>query len=234
MDNNSIVSQQRPPAQLELIASSEMPASFFSETESNGVFTGERLLAQRPEKYAAIISLTAEGLGAILIGSILHVSPNTVLAVRRREAEAIDIDRQRLAVAAMGVARMCIEAIEERLADDALRAQIPVRDLGILVGIMADKSELLSGRATQRLEEIAPHADHDDYLRWIGQGAAKRARKEGSIDAVIVHDQVPAVVHDPATTDTDRTLVADAADPDLQPTLTGPDPHQDEDEIDVA
>ena len=46
--------------------------------------------------YRSIVALNVEGLGAMRIGKILHVSP-MVLAVRDREPEFVAIEKDRLA-----------------------------------------------------------------------------------------------------------------------------------------
>lgn len=79
-------------AQLDL----PIPTEFFSSAERRGEFAGERLLTQNPRKYHSIVHCSVEGLGMIRIGRLLKVSPNTVMAVRDREGEAVDIEKKRL------------------------------------------------------------------------------------------------------------------------------------------
>ncbi|MCX8511416.1 MAG: helix-turn-helix domain-containing protein, partial [Chthoniobacteraceae bacterium] len=53
--------------------------------EVTGEFSGERLLARRPEVYRAICRMSAEGLSMSAMARALGVSRNTVAAVQERE-----------------------------------------------------------------------------------------------------------------------------------------------------
>lgn len=170
--------------QLTLFESDQMPSSFFAESESAGEFTGARLFSSRPETYKAIIALTAEGIGAIRIGKILGVSPNTVLAVRAREPESIDIDKKRLSGLSREAARMCVEGIIEMLCDPEQVKEMSIKDKGIVFGILAEKSELLSGSPTQRVQNIGtpPAQEVIEYMEWLRCEYAKRIGLEGEKD----------------------------------------------------
>lgn len=167
--------------------SEAMDAALFAADEGsrNPEFTGARLFAQKPDIYKSIIALSAEGLGVLRIARVLHVSPNTVLAVRQREPAAVDIERKRLAGLSREAARMCVEGILEMLADPKQVAKMSIRDKGIVAGILVEKSELLSGGPTARVETHGQSASVDvvEYLRWIKEEYASRigsgAEKEG-------------------------------------------------------
>lgn len=164
--------------------SESMDAALFAAEESrcrNPEFTGARLFAKKPELYKSIIALSAEGLGVLRIGRLLHVSPNTVLAVRAREPVAVDIERKRLAGLSREAARMCVEGILEMLADPKQVAKMSIRDKGIVAGILTEKSELLTGGATARLETQGHTASVDivEYLRWIKDEYASRIGSGG-------------------------------------------------------
>jgi hypothetical protein len=161
-----------------------MPASFFAESESAGEFTGARLFSSRPETYKAIIALTSEGIGAIRIGKILGVSPNTVLAVRSREPESIDIEKRRLSGLSREAARMCVEGIIEMLCDPEQVKEMSIKDKGIVFGILAEKSELLSGSPTQRVQNTGtpPAQEVIEYMDWLRCEYARRIGLEGEKD----------------------------------------------------
>ncbi len=158
--------------QLDLISSDQMPDDIFREDEAGdkyGVreFTAARFFSNEPEKYRTIISLVAEGLGVIRIGKLLKVSPNTVMAVRDREGEIVDIEKERISRAARSAARMCIEGIIEDLSDPERRKKISARDKSIIHGVLIEKSELLSGGATSRVEIKNADPSHDDFNAYI-------------------------------------------------------------------
>jgi len=153
------------------------PALFAAEESGpTPEFTGARLFAHAQETYRAIVALSAEGIGAIRIGRILHVSPNTVLAVRAREPESIDIEKRRLSSLSREAARMCVEGIIEMLSDPAQVKKMSIKDKGIVFGILSEKSELLSGSPTARLQTIGapPAVEVMEYLNWLRSEYARR------------------------------------------------------------
>ena len=187
-------------SQLKLFSSDQMDPALFSAEESsdNPEFTGARLFAQKPDIYKAIVALSAEGLGVIRIGKILHVSPNTVLAVRAREPESVDIEKKRLAGLSREVARMCVEGIKEMLCDPVQVKKIGLKEFGIVYGILTEKSELLSGSPTARLHTIITNEDngYEQYLCILEAEHKRRmglqAGKEEQIAAPATIMDVPA------------------------------------------
>jgi hypothetical protein len=153
-----------------LFSSDQLPATCFEEDQGrNPIFTAARLFSTDPNKYQAIIALSAEGIGVLRIASILRVSTHTVIAVRQREPGGVAIEKQRIAGLSREAARMCVEGIIDILADPARVAKVPARDLGILAGILTDKAELLSGGPTMRIEhqrDVSPE-DVRDYLSGL-------------------------------------------------------------------
>jgi hypothetical protein len=197
--------------QLALFGSDQMDAALFAseESEPQRLFTGARLFASDPERYKAIIALSAEGLGAIRIGRILQVSPHTVLAVREREPEAVAIEKNRIANLSRGAARMCVEGIIDLLADPDQKKKISAKDLSIIFGILTEKFELLSGSPTARVLNVTATVDYDDYVRGqiaayerkqIGLGGEKEGTKapaaalepdgKGSVDEDVGHGAI--------------------------------------------
>lgn len=172
--------------QLDLIPSEMLPDEYFEETEAGGEkglhreFTGARLFDRRPETYMAVIALTAEGLGAIRIGKLLKVSPNTVLAVREREGDCVDIEKERISRGGRNIARMCIEGLEEALSDPVQREKISAKDLAIIHGVMVEKSELLAGLPTSRTDHGKREPNADDFNEYLAN--MKRIAAETAID----------------------------------------------------
>jgi len=113
------------------------------------------------------VSLLAEGLGVIKIGKLLQVSPNTVMAVRDREGVSVDIEKQEIAAVCRKGARLCTEAIVERLNDPIARETIAVRDLAVSAGVLIDKSQVLTGGATARIEHVNSMPEHDDFNSYF-------------------------------------------------------------------
>lgn len=167
------------PADSKLSPDSKQPellpvarAPFFEEIESKGEFTGERLWKQRPDTYKAIVVLLGQRMGVIAIGRALEVSPNTVMAVRDREGQAIDIVKTHLASVAHGAATVASELILESLNHFAqMRGHLPVKelkDLAVVYGILVQNGQLLAGQPTARIEvSELQQPDHDDFNRHL-------------------------------------------------------------------
>lgn len=196
--------------QLPLFGSDQMDPALFAVEESSEQreFTGARLFSANPDTYRAIVALSAEGLGAIRIGKILHVSPNTVLAVRAREPESVDIEKRRLAGLSREGARMCVEGILELLCDPVKRGKLTLKDMGIVNGILVDKSQDLSGSPTARLQIIGTPAAVEviEYMRWLkteydrrmGFGEGKEEQREvAALLAPAIEAEVLLALADP-------------------------------------
>lgn len=139
----------------------------FAPSESRGVFTGDRLFVRDPERYRAIVTLMAQGAGILKIAKLLNVSAHTVIAVRDREGAAIAIEKERLSNAARAGAQLCVEGIVEDLASDEARQKISARDKAIIMGVLTEKSELLAGGATHRIEFVKAEAGHNDFNAYL-------------------------------------------------------------------
>lgn len=178
MPDNDYSLIEHEAQQMELIPSTDLPATMFAVGEAHGEFTGARLFSGRPEIYQAIVSLLAEGIGQLRVASITSTSVHTVRAVMQREGVAIDAERMRIAGDARSAARLCVDSILEALNDDARRTKMSPRDLGVLMGILVDKSELLSGRATSRAEVVVD-VDVSDYRQMIDRAKELSADLQG-------------------------------------------------------
>lgn len=171
-DDNKDRSLIESGEQLELISSADMDDQMFAEAESRGEHTGVRLWHKDPGKYQVIMSLLAEGVGQLRIADLVKSSVHTVRAVARREGAAIEKERAALAQDMRAAAKLCVEAILEMVEDPERRAKMSGKELGVLTGILSERSELLSGRATSRVE-VARDPDVADFQRMLD-----RAREE--------------------------------------------------------
>jgi hypothetical protein len=141
---------------------SESAAPFlFSEAEigaekleSTGEFSGERLLARRPEVYRAICRMSAEGLSMSAMARALGVSRNTVAAVQEREGISIEQHKKELLRNVRTAARLSVERVVE-LVPTINNA----KDAAIVAAVMVDKLQLLSGEATSRVEKVEVSQD---------------------------------------------------------------------------
>jgi len=145
---------QQDTAQLRLFGSSEMEGAIFAADELRGTYTGERLYKSDPERYQMIVSLLSEGLAIRQIARLTKTSINTVMAVRDREPELVEAEKKLIGRKMRGTVRLIVDKVIEQLAAGSLEIN-NVRDLQSMLvgaGILTDKSELLMGGPTARVE----------------------------------------------------------------------------------
>lgn len=134
-----------------LFAEAEIGAE---KLEATGEFSGERLLARRPEVYRAICRMSAEGLSMSAMARALGVSRNTVAAVQEREQFPIEQQKKELLKNVRTAARLSVERVVE-LVPSINNA----KDAAIVAAVMVDKLQLLSGEATARVEKVEVSQD---------------------------------------------------------------------------
>ena len=122
--------------------------------EATGEFSGERLLARRPEVYRAILSMSAEGLSVSAMARAFGVSRNTIAAVQDREGFTIEQHKKELLRNVRTAARLSVERVVE-LVPGIQNA----KDAAIVAAVMVDKLQLLSGEATARVERVEVSQD---------------------------------------------------------------------------
>ena len=126
----------------------------FEKLEAAGEFTGERLLARRPQAYRAVVNMAAEGLSISATARALSVSRNTVTAVREREGISIEQEKKELLRDVRRAARLSVER-----AIELVPTINSAKDAAIVAAVMVDKMQLLSGEATARIEKVEVSQD---------------------------------------------------------------------------
>ena len=156
---------KRDEAQLKLLQDDAVFASEEHEPR-NPTFTAERLFLRNPDKYKLIVGLSGMGIGAIRASRMLNVSVNTVLAVREKEGDKVEIEKKRWGRLTRAASMLCLDIIIERLSTEP--ADETLKDLAITYGILTEKAELLMGGPTARIEtregKAVTHQDVLDYL----------------------------------------------------------------------
>lgn len=122
--------------------------------EVTGEFSGERLLARRPEVYRAILSMSAEGLSVSAMARAFGVSRNTIAAVQDREGFSIEQHKKELLRNVRTAARLSVERVVE-----LVPSITSAKDAAIVAAVMVDKLQLLSGEATARVERVEVSQD---------------------------------------------------------------------------
>jgi hypothetical protein len=165
--------------QPDLLTPDLMPAGHelltIDEDERRGRFTGERIAKNR-QLYQAIVKCLAEGIGIRHTARAFRVSPNTLMAIRQREGIAIETEKKELS-AKMGLfVKMSVERLIEEI--DC----IPIGQLSVSAGIIADKKALIDGDPTVRIEEKREIAVTPSDLRQMLENM-KRAQPVIDVEA---------------------------------------------------
>jgi len=137
--------------------------------EQRKLWTGERIRAEAPRLYEAVLKLAARGVSQEETAEILGLSINTVRHITIAEAASVDGYKDRLDGKLRRVTMLTLDAMAEKLDDPAQRKEIFFKDLAIGVGIAIEKRELVSGGATQRVEVVeVPSAEAiNDWIRSL-------------------------------------------------------------------
>ena len=187
---------QAEDSQLQLFTSAQMDPAIFAEEEkgANPTFTGARFFATNPKLYRAIVSLTAEGLGPRRISNLLHVSPNTVFAVRASEPELVDTEKRRLAGMSREGAKLIVETILEDMCDPEKVKKISIKDRAIAFNILSTQAELLSGSPTSRLQIVNSSQQDMDVPTYCQMVRAEYERRTGLRAGNQEQSETPATI----------------------------------------
>lgn len=133
--------------------------------------TGKVLRRHRPEVYRIAVELMGAGKHTVReMCALLHVSHHTLESVAAEQAETLATLRQKAARKNLELHAMSLDRIEELIprANDCAK-------LAVTAGILADKSQLLAGEATARIEHNEP-ADLLQRFETFCQAMEKRAQ----------------------------------------------------------
>ena len=168
MDNSgSLLARARAAAgaQGELLPVERVPVPLSPRDASD--HTAARLFRDRPSDYVKIVETLSEGLPVSRVARLFGVGIGTIYHIRRLEMPEAERLKQSAADKFADLADAATDAALERLDDPEERSKIPFSQLGIVAGIATDKSQLLHGGATTRVE-IARN-DGSDYERLIAE-----------------------------------------------------------------
>jgi len=130
-------------------------------------FTGDRLFRDRPDVYKAVVLLLAEpGVTVRTICRELHVTDDTVRAVKARENISIAAEKKTVLSNITHGLRLASERVIE------LMPTASTRDSLIGVGILGEKMQLLGGDATMRID-IGPRVNLGDNVSRMHREAVK-------------------------------------------------------------
>ena len=171
-----------------------------SENEKSGLFTAERLSKDKA-RLAVVVRALAEGMSIRAIAASQGCSVNTILAIKRRSGPDIETLKQELGRDALDVGRLALERMRDEMQD------MPKASLPIIVGIMVDKAQLLTGAPTMRIQHdhSVGVADVADYIaslpcvspvQPVGARDADAQKAAGAIELQDAASVVDAVLAD--------------------------------------
>ncbi|MFA5089384.1 MAG: hypothetical protein WC552_10170 [Candidatus Omnitrophota bacterium] len=148
-------------------------------------YTAAEVEDKHPELIKACLALLGQGAGVLRISKCLNMHPRTVMAVRRKYRENVEIEKKELCNLSKDAAQLCGERIMEKLAT-MNSEDMSLKDGTISFGILVEKSQLLSDQPTSRVEIMKASEDHQAYIdlvelpRQTGQ-EAERERQKGDV-----------------------------------------------------
>jgi hypothetical protein len=182
--------------ELEAEANHDHAAIVASPTPRSPIFSGERLYALDPDRYALFCRLYFEaGLSQMESCKLLGMSPQSGAAIISREQASMSASRLRQvqAARARAVVSLSLSAMQDRLSDPEALANVPLRDLAQAAQRAHEIAALLSGEATSRTERPdagrASAADAAAYLDSVQVGPAQPILEEG---IAVTREALPA------------------------------------------
>jgi hypothetical protein len=133
--------------------------------------TGKILRRTRPEVHRIAVELLGAGKHSKReICELLHMSPHTLKSVEDDQGENLATLRQKAARKNLELHAMSLDRIEE-----LIPRSNDVAKLAVTAGILAEKSQLLAGEATARIEQTGP-ADLLQRFETFCNALEKRAQ----------------------------------------------------------
>lgn len=234
--NTSLIEQDE--RQLRLLGDDQV-ALAEEELTRNPEFTAERFFSRFPYRYQEIVRLRAEGMSHMGIARIMKCSRNLVAAIERREAQTANVEhlKQSASSTYRHLARLSAERLEEMLLNE--EQDLSPKDLGVLIGILEDKAQLLGGGPTSRHELTRGGHEHEELAEYLaalrrshaermGLGGESPAKGAPAVDPVAGARTIEVEVSAP--TGRAPGLPGAGALEDLGQSGTAPEDLQDEDE----
>ena len=125
-----------------------LPANLKVEEACPAVFTGQKFFDQRPQDYAMVVKMLAEGSTIKQICKTCKVSPHTIAIVKSREEDTLKESKKHLRGLIGTATHLAVEKLITKLQDD----EIPSGVLPIATGILIDKHRQYEGEPTQTIE----------------------------------------------------------------------------------
>jgi hypothetical protein len=128
-----------------------------TDLERRGVYTLERLRKARPEVIPEVIRLRGQHMGVLRIAKIVKMGHETVSAICCEYPEEVAAAQQKRVSRLLSASDKLVELV------DRDPESVPPNVRCLAASQLLDKAQLLSGAATQRIEEVQTV---DIYAHW--------------------------------------------------------------------
>jgi len=135
----------------------------------NGDYNGRIIRSTNPERYDAIVRAIAQGGSIRSVAKRFNCAHETILNIQHNHPDLVKSAKSLLAQTFLDVARIGAEEAQARLIDTP--EKIPFNQLVLGAAIATDKSLLLQGEATERIEHVIRM--EDDEFDKIIRGAKR-------------------------------------------------------------
>ena len=137
--------------------------------EAMAKHSGRYIRERNPKLHAAIRLMIAWGVPDETIAKECDVGSNTVAAIRNDTSELSLEDHKRVLIA--GLRRLSMGATNRLVQEIESGREIPAQALAIILGISVEKTELLTGGATQRVERALSPEEQALKELFLGMAA---------------------------------------------------------------
>jgi hypothetical protein len=141
--------------------------------EAMAKHSGRYIRERNPKLYAAIKLMVHWGVPHETIADSCDVGCNTVAAIANDVSELSLEDHKRVMIA--GLRRLSMAATNRLIQEVESGREIPAQALAVILGISVEKTELLSGGATHRVERVLS-PDEEALKSFFLSGLASRGQ----------------------------------------------------------
>ena len=195
--------------------------------EAMAKHSGRYILERNPKLHAAVRLMITWGVPDETIAKECDVGSNTVAAIRNDTSELSLEDHKRVLIA--GLRRLSMGATNRLVQEIESGREIPAQALAVILGISVEKTELLTGGATQRVERALSPEEQELRAFFMGMSAGSpgkvfaaenlRANAGGELPSSSSLDRAGPIID--AQPGDSQTTVCDALTPD-NPTNSPP------------
>lgn len=167
--------KELPEGQLDLITAGALGDGFSDPAASGGgvrvQWTADQIKTRRPETYRDVLDMLAGGMPVIRIAKCLHLSPESVRAIRAAGCVSLGQHKQRLGVQQLFGCELAVESVIEDLSNEHTRATISTKDKAVIAGILGQRGQELVNGGVSVSVNVGVQLSPDDYRKLLESGA---------------------------------------------------------------